>query len=91
MRLWHTILKILEPDEGETRRRGTAQRVRTDWKPDARPAALVTAIAQLPPVLNAEPGVRELRLALVAAAALTLRSGLHMLGIEAPLMRAESE
>jgi arginyl-tRNA synthetase len=41
------------------------------------------------PVLRAEPGVREARLALVAAAAATLRKGLWVLGLEAPPMRAE--
>lgn len=41
------------------------------------------------PVLRAESGVREARLALVAAAAITLRRGLWALGLEAPAMRAE--
>lgn len=41
------------------------------------------------PVLRAEPGVREARLALVAAAAVTLRKGLWVLGLDAPPMRAE--
>jgi arginyl-tRNA synthetase len=41
------------------------------------------------PVLRAEPGVREARLALVAAAGATLRKGLWALGLEAPPMRAE--
>lgn len=41
------------------------------------------------PILKAEPGAREARLALVAAAGLTLRRGLWALGLEAPPMRAE--
>lgn len=41
------------------------------------------------PVLRAEPGVRESRLALVAAAGITLRKGLWVLGLEAPPMRAD--
>ncbi len=39
------------------------------------------------PVLRAEPDVRAVRLALVAAAAVTLRRGLWLLGLEAPPMR----
>ncbi|HWI62212.1 MAG TPA: arginine--tRNA ligase, partial [Symbiobacteriaceae bacterium] len=41
------------------------------------------------PVLRAEPGVREARLALVAAAGIALRRGLWFLGLEAPPMREE--
>ena len=41
------------------------------------------------PVLRAEPGVRESRLALVAAAGITLKKGLWVLGLEAPPMRAD--
>lgn len=42
------------------------------------------------PVLRAEPGAREARLALVAATAIVLRRGLWLLGLEAPPMRDES-
>lgn len=41
------------------------------------------------PVLRAEPGAREARLALVAAAGIALRRGLWLLGLEAPPMRDE--
>ncbi|MEW6308180.1 MAG: arginine--tRNA ligase [Bacillota bacterium] len=41
------------------------------------------------PVLKAGEGARQARLALVAATAVTLRRGLWMLGLEAPLMRAD--
>lgn len=41
------------------------------------------------PILRAETGVREGRLALIAAAGLTLRRGLWALGLEAPPMRAD--
>jgi arginyl-tRNA synthetase len=41
------------------------------------------------PVVRAEPGVRENRLALVAAAGITVRKGLWVLGPEAPPMRAD--
>jgi arginyl-tRNA synthetase len=42
------------------------------------------------PVLRAESGVRESRLAVVAAAGITLRKGLWVLGLEAPPMRADA-
>ncbi|MDF2626234.1 MAG: arginine--tRNA ligase [Symbiobacteriaceae bacterium] len=42
------------------------------------------------PVLRAEPGAREARLALVAATAIALRRGLWLLGLEAPPMRDEN-
>lgn len=42
------------------------------------------------PVLKAEPGQRETRLALVAAAGITLRKGLWSLGLDAPVMREDS-
>lgn len=41
------------------------------------------------PVLKAEPDIRDARLALVKASALTLQAGLRLLGLEAPPMRAE--
>lgn len=41
------------------------------------------------PVLKAEASVRDARLALVKATALTLQKGLRLLGLEAPPMRAE--
>jgi arginyl-tRNA synthetase len=43
------------------------------------------------PVLRAEPGAREARLALVAATAIVLRRGLWLLGLEAPPMRDDNE
>lgn len=42
------------------------------------------------PVLRAEPGAREARLALVAATAIVLRRGLWLLGLAAPPMRDDS-
>jgi len=42
------------------------------------------------PVLRAEPGAREARLALVAATATVLRRGLWLLGLEAPPMRDDT-
>lgn len=42
------------------------------------------------PILQAEPSVRGARIALVAAAMITLRKGLWTLGIDAPPMRADA-